>query len=75
MSDRKEKAETGPERIKDILLESVQNISSCIEELVSSRPSTSYILMLVFLLFDPRFGMSLVTHYQNFVEDYLRISY
>ncbi len=57
-SNRKEKAETGPERIKDILLESVQNISSYIEELVSSRPSTSYILMLVSLLFDPRFGMS-----------------
>jgi hypothetical protein len=69
-----EKAEISQLLKRGTLLESVQNIPNYIKELVSARPSTSYILMLVSLLFDPRLNENSVPYYQNFIEDFLQIS-
>ena len=69
-----EKTEISQLLKRGTLLESVQNIPSYIKELVSARPSTSYILMLVSLLFDPRLNENSVPYYQNFIEDFLQIS-
>jgi len=69
-----EKTEISQLLKRGTLLESVQNIPNYIKELVSARPSTSYILMLVSLLFDPRLNENSVPYYQNFIEDFLQIS-
>ena len=69
-----EKAEISQLLKQGTLLESVQNIPSYIKELVSARPSTSYILKLVSLLFDRRLNENSVPYYQNFIEDFLQIS-
>ena len=69
-----EKAEISQLLKQGTLLESVQNIPSYIKELVSARPSTSYILKLVSLLFDRRLNENSVPYYQNFIQDFLQIS-
>jgi len=69
-----EKTEISQLLKRGTLLESVQNIPSYIKESVSAHPSTSYILTLVSLLFDPHLNENSVPYYQNFIEDFPQIS-